>query len=91
MTLIISYPWIAVVVAALFLLLWFRRRTRSAALAGALWLVYAVYEFLIHFRVWCSGECNIRVDLLLLYPVLAGVSILAVWRAARRKSPRAGQ
>ena len=30
-------------------------------------------------RILCSGECNIRVDLLLLYPLLAVVSALAIY------------
>ena len=32
---------------------------------------YCVYEYLMYARVLCSGECNIRVDLLLAYPALA--------------------
>jgi hypothetical protein len=40
-------------------------------------------------RLLCGGECNIRVDLLLIYPVLAVLSLVAaivalraVWRRA---------
>lgn len=36
------------------------------------WMVYAGYEFLMFKRVWCSGDCNIRVDLLLIFPLLLG-------------------
>jgi hypothetical protein len=39
------------------------------------WCVYAVYEYLMYRRVLCSGECNIRVDLLLIYPVLLGSTL----------------
>lgn len=37
-------------------------------------------------RLLCSGECNIRVDLLLLYPALLLLSLVAVvvGRRARR-------
>lgn len=39
------------------------------------WLLYSVYEFLMYKRVLCTGECNIRVDLLLIYPVILGATI----------------
>jgi hypothetical protein len=41
-------------------------------------------------RILCSGECNIRVDLLLLYPVLlllTVVSIVVIVRG-RGRAPR---
>jgi hypothetical protein len=44
----------------------------------------------MHRRWLCSGECNIRVDLLLLYPVLVIVLVAAVvslLRASSRSSP----
>jgi hypothetical protein len=37
---------------------------------GTPWIAYGVYEYLMQIRVLCSGECDIRVDLLLIYPVL---------------------
>jgi hypothetical protein len=43
---------------------------------------------LIYRRVLCSGECNIRVDLLLFYPVLLGATLwvpIAAARAALRR------
>jgi hypothetical protein len=36
-------------------------------------------------RILCSGECNIRVDLLLLYPGLVALSILAAASALRAR------
>jgi hypothetical protein len=40
-------------------------------------------------RILCSGECNIRVDLLLIYPALVVLSILAAVPARRaRGRPR---
>jgi hypothetical protein len=44
--------------------LWHWRRARSAAIAGLLWLVHGGYECLVYARILCSGECNIRADLL---------------------------
>jgi hypothetical protein len=81
--LIISYPWIAFVVGGAFLGAWRWRRATSALIIGVLWVIYGVYEYLMHARVLCSGECNIRVDLLLIYPVLFVASLIAVWNSLR--------
>ncbi|MBK7927450.1 MAG: hypothetical protein IPJ98_08150 [Bryobacterales bacterium] len=53
------------------------------AVAAGLWAAYCVYEGLMEARVLCSGECNIRVDLLVVYPVLVVVSGWAVVRSLR--------
>jgi hypothetical protein len=84
----VAYPWIAFAVAGAFAALWAWRRARSAAVAALMWVVYAAYESLVMMRVLCNGDCNIRVDLLLIYPVLAVVSIVALWRSSRRPSAR---
>jgi hypothetical protein len=49
------------------------------------WAFYAVYEYLMYTRVLCTGECNIRVDLLLFYPVLAVWSIAVVTKTVRKQ------
>ncbi len=71
----------------------FARRRRLFALA-ALWLAYSGYEYLMFRRVLCSGECNIRIDLLALYPLLAAATLgvlgalaLDAWRDRRRERP----
>jgi len=53
--------------------------------AAIAWLVYAVYETAMARRIFCSGECNIRVDLLLIYPLLIVLSLAAVVAAFRRR------
>jgi hypothetical protein len=45
---------------------------------GAAWSVYAVYEALMYARILCSGDCNIRVDLLAIWPALLLISGAAV-------------
>ena len=80
---VIYYPWIAFAVAGAFGLLWLWRHARSAGIATLLWLAYGAYETLMKLRVLCTGDCNIRVDLLLLYPVLLVVSLVALWRSLR--------
>ena len=50
------------------------------------WGGYLIYETLYLPR-HCTGECNIRVDLLVIYPYLAFVTVSAIAYFARR-TPR---
>jgi hypothetical protein len=70
MAILIEYPLLAAAIGAVLVLLGQRARRRGAVRAGVVWLLYALYEFGMKQRWLCSGECNIRVDLLLIYPVL---------------------
>ena len=70
MAIFIKYPLLAAVVGAALLALGRRSGRRVAVAAGATWLLYALYEFGMKQRWLCSGECNIRIDLLAIYPVL---------------------
>jgi uncharacterized membrane protein len=83
----VAYPWLALVVAGLLAVLWRRTRGKAAAWAALLWAGYAGYEYLMFARVLCSGECNIRVDLVLIYPLLLLVSVVAIIRGAHRVTP----
>jgi hypothetical protein len=75
---LIQYPAAALVPAALFAIGFALKRGPLAALSCVLWVLYCGYEFLMKFRLLCSGECNIRVDLLILYPALFLVSIAGI-------------
>ncbi len=83
MGIFIASPLLALAPAALFF--WVHRiRRRPVVLAAAvLWLLYAGYELAMQRRWLCTGECNIRVDLLLIYPVLALLSLAALVSAFR--------
>ena len=65
-------------------LVW-KRLSVSAAIGVTigLWALYALYEYLMYRRVLCSGECNIRVDLLIIYPMLLSVTILTAVRVTK--------
>ena len=71
---------------------WRNGRRREFLVLALLWLAYSGYEYLMYKRVLCSGECNIRVDLLLIYPGLLGstlgVAIAAAIRWVRRQRMR---
>jgi len=79
----IEWPWLALVPAAVFLVLHRLSRRRLVGAAALMWGLYAVYEYGMRRRWLCTGECNIRVDLLLLYPVLALASVVALVVALR--------
>jgi hypothetical protein len=85
----VAHPAAALIPAALFALGAAIKKGPLTGLASALWIVYAGYETLMKLRVLCSGECNIRVDLLVLYPSLFLVSVAAVveFLVRRRKAP----
>ena len=83
MSLLIQSPWLAVMPACLFLVLYRVTRRRVVSVAGLTWLAYAVYEYAMYRRWLCTGECNIRVDLLLLYPCLILLSLIAGVSAIR--------
>ena len=57
-------------VGAFFVLPGWRRRRWGVVTVGVVWVLYALYETGMHQRWLCTGECNIRVDLLLIYPIL---------------------
>jgi hypothetical protein len=85
----IQWPGLALVPAGLFFAVHRASRRRLAAGAAWAWLLYAAYEYGMKRRWLCSGECNIRVDLLLLYPallVLSGAAAVSGIRALKRRT-----
>jgi uncharacterized membrane protein YuzA (DUF378 family) len=51
----------------------------SMFVAAILWLAYAAYERQIATGVLCDANCNIRVDLVLILPILLIATAYAVW------------
>lgn len=85
MSILIAYPWLALVPAAALYAL-YRASDRAVVLVAAgAWLAYAGYEYAMKARWLCSGECNIRVDLLAIYPVLLMLTGYAAWQGIRRR------
>ena len=84
-------PELALIPAGAFALLAVLFRQRALWLVAALWALYAAYEAGVAAGILCSGDCAIRVDLLLIAPglLLASVGGL-VWAAVRglRTRPR---
>ena len=55
-----------------------KKGVRTGIVAAISWAIYFIYEALIYFRVLCSGDCNIRVDLVVIYPLLLAISLLSI-------------
>lgn len=84
MAIFIEYPILPAIVGLLLFSLGRISRHGTAATVGVVWLLYSVYEFGMMRRWLCSGECNIRVDLLLIYPMLLITLVIAVVSLLRR-------
>lgn len=80
---LVIFPWLALLPAVFFAYLYRRSKRPMATVAATCWALYSIYEFSMYQRWLCSGECNIRVDLILIYPVLIVLSIVALMRGLR--------
>lgn len=84
-TLLIDHPWLALLVATALAIMWRSTRSRIALVAAVLWVAYTGWEITVSED---RAGANIRIDLLIIYPMLAVLTVLAVWsgwRARRRQ------
>jgi hypothetical protein len=84
-TLLIDHPWLALLVAAALALVWRSTRSRTALVAAVSWVAYTGWEITVSED---RLDANIRIDLLVIYPVLGVLTVLAAWsgwRARRRQ------
>ena len=79
----LGIPLFAVVFGLMIVACFRLTRTRLPLVTGVLWIIYGIYEYLMQIRVLCSGECNIRVDLLLIYPILLVYTIASAIRIGK--------
>ena len=63
------FVFAAVGIAVVHLVAAWQRPRAAVIVSGILWLLYAVYEYLVA-TTGCNGNCNIRVDLVLFIPIL---------------------
>ena len=73
-----GYPWLVLIPVALFFYIGIAARARFATAIAILWLVYGTYEWLMYARVLCRGDCDARIDLVFIYPLLLLVSLTAL-------------
>ncbi|HSC48543.1 MAG TPA: hypothetical protein VLG68_10705 [Gammaproteobacteria bacterium] len=82
MGILVEMPWLAALPAAFFLGLYAWCRRKPVLVAASAWALYLPYEWSMKLRLLCSGECDIRIDLLALYPLLAILSLIALIAAS---------
>jgi len=85
MAVLIEHPLLAAVPGAVFVGLFAVSRKLLVLTAAVAWLAYLPYEYAMKLRLLCSGDCDIRLDLMVLYPALLIISVvgLAVFARAR--------
>ena len=83
---LIIFPFGATIIGVLYIRMFIKLKTKSALVCGVLWVLYSIYEYLMYTRVLCTGECNIRIDLLLIYPLLIASSLAASILYYRKKA-----
>jgi formate hydrogenlyase subunit 3/multisubunit Na+/H+ antiporter MnhD subunit len=87
MTIFVEYPLLAGAIGVVLLGLGRHAHRRVAVGAGLAWILYGLYEIGMQRRWLCTGECNIRIDLLLIYPVLLVGLVAALVSLLRARSP----
>jgi hypothetical protein len=80
---------VALAIAGVLFWLWQRSGRTFVLVAAILWLAYALWEFAVQIF---SPEANIRVDLLLFYPILliAGVIGLGLGIGSGKRESKPG-
>lgn len=73
------FVFIAAAAACYFAVAAWRQPRPGAIIAAIAWLLYAAYEFLIGYGVLCDANCNIRVDLILIWPVVWIASLFGIY------------
>ena len=73
--------------AVIHLVVGWQRPRLAVIVSGILWLLYAVYENLVATGVLCDANCNIRVDLVFLFPILGLATFCAYQSYMGRPSP----
>jgi len=80
------FPLGAFIIGALYIRMYTKLSAKMSLVTGVLWMLYSLYEYLMYARVLCSGECNIRIDLLLIYPLLVLMAVISSFLYYRRMS-----
>lgn len=78
-----------ILLIAILILLFSYKNGKIHYVTGALLIIYPFYEIWI--QSTCTGECNIRVDLLIIYPLLLAFSIASIIKIVIRKKGKENQ
>lgn len=88
MSVLMEFPSLALIPALFLFPLSGFLKSKMLGICTATWVGYCLYESGMKYRILCSGECNIRVDLLLIYPALVVFTLIAIFSLfKKRKEP----
>ena len=73
------YVFVAAAVALYFAGAALQRPRAGVIVAAIVWLLYAVYEVLIANGTLCDANCNIRVDLILIWPLVWIATLFGIY------------
>jgi len=79
MSIFAGLPLLAALPALAFYFMYRSNKRRLIAVTSALWALYMIYELSIALGITCPEGCNIRVDLLVIYPFLLIMSAVATF------------
>ena len=74
----VTAPISTIVPAGVFAYLYMRSKCFSCLLSACIWVGYGILEYGMQTRTLCSGECNIRIDLIIAWAILAKYSSKAM-------------
>ena len=83
MAILMEYPLLATIPFLVLTGLYLWTKRRFILIVAICWASYIPYEYGMKWRLLCSGECNIRIDLLLIYPALLVLSVFSIGIAIR--------
>src|SRR6266853_138621 len=73
-----AYPYIALLIGIAIFFVYFKLRKNIYLATSVLWILYGIYEYLNLLKITCSGECDIRIDLILIYPILLILTLISI-------------
>lgn len=73
------FVFVAAAVALYFAVAAWRGPRPGVIVAAIVWLLYAVYEYFVANGTLCDANCNIRVDLILLWPLVWIASLFGIY------------
>lgn len=75
---LLDNPVIGLAPTALFFIFYIKTKWRPILIPTFMWFFYVIYEAGIKYGVFCSGECNVRADLIIILPLLAIVTLVSL-------------
>lgn len=86
----VNHPWLALLICLPLLALYAWLKQPRLLISGVAWLAYFWYEFLISKGAICPEGCNIRVELIVLYPMLLALTVTALVAAGKARWGKRG-